>query len=360
MWPNVHTYISGELNVDLTDSSNNYSIIFQQPESTTVDTILLRQGVLIGTGVGISYEIGIQGVGITGYPNGAYLNSGTAFSHTTSFSSANNQRLLTVPLSSGVSLTSGEFYALTVKPGTGVSTSTDGILLVNYQTTSNNFFTNSIPYFINFNSKSTDSTIPVFGLRSSSRTYGHGIIDQFSTYQIRSNSSPDEIGVKFTLDKNWGNNYKISGLRLFYLAPTITNGNYTADIIIYDSDGSTVLQSSKIYLEQRGENATPKTGLNSRDDLANIFFSGDLATLKTGKQYYLSFRPNDILNGLTFYTFYTYTYAKKQDKTWLNDLSMNFAYRTDSGTWTVNDNMDLIIQFYIDTVNKNSKAIIAN
>ena len=359
LWPNIFNYNTTSTTTSLFNDGQTYSIIFQQPENATIDTILLNT--LTYSGTGFTYSVGFQGVGATGYPDGNYLNSGTAISYNGPFNYTSS--VLNFKMPAGVALTGGNFYSIVVKAESGHG-GTRGMTFEKTVSTQTNalFITGNLPYFIENNAKTTGNSHPKFGYRSSNKTYGFATYTgSTSSFSIRSNTDPDEIGFKWSLNKSFGAYYYVSGVRLFYLTPNLTNGNYSADIIIYDSDGSTALQSARIAMEQRGENATPKTGSRNSDDMGITYFQGNLAKLKTGKQYYLGFRPNDILNGATFYTFYSNAYDNPDlDYNWLNDTKIDIVFRTDAGIWNTSPTLYIPIQFYINTVLENSKIIITN
>lgn len=355
IWPNVFDEsTSAAYILNIQNVGDSYNIIFQQSENINVSEIGLHQFGI--TGSPGTLTVGLQGVGATGYPDGSFIAGGTAFSSNTNWSSSNDDKFLSFVMPSGVSLTGGNFYSFVVSATGGTWDVSNRFSFYYSQDLSNNV--NTFPYGITNNVRdSSSNTMPKFVIRSSQKSYGGLCFESLlNTVNITSTTTPDEVGVKFNAPKSWGRYYYISGARLFYLIPSIASGNYSADMIIYDSDGSTILQSTKIWLEQRGENASPKTGQRIGPDPGNIFFSGNLARLETGKNYYFSFKPNDNLNGSTSYTLYYEKYTKSQDYTWLNKNQFIYCERTNDGSWTEYDTRVLKIQLFIDQIIKTPKV----
>lgn len=130
---------------------------------------------------------------------------------------------------------------------------------------------------------------------------------------IGSASTPDEIALKFRLPFP----ARVSG---WYLAGNIAGD---ADIVLYDSDGTTVLETQSIDKDIRAS-------------AANLTAAGTFATARTltaNTFYYLAFKPG-ATNCFPFF----FTVDATPGAVILNQISggqdAHWAQRTDAGAWT--------------------------
>jgi hypothetical protein len=137
---------------------------------------------------------------------------------------------------------------------------------------------------------------PVFGVRSTTDTFGFPV-ETLTNTVIDSGTTPDEMGFAFTLPSGWGATYTVKGLIILVAKPT--NSAQTFDIVLYSSDGTTVLQSVTYDSEYFGT----ASGAASFRTCEFYFDEVSLSSLSFGTKYYITIKPSGTSGDITFHDF---------------------------------------------------------
>ena len=298
------------LNVNTTD----VSWVWRAPEAITITQVLFRQSAL--TGAPGTLRVGIQSVSATtGLPTGTWL-GGTASGYVdiTSYSAGNNNLFVVCTLGESVTVARGDVIAIMLDPQATGTWDGSNSLAVTWNLTGSS--TSHLPYGNTGGAKATTTT-GVFAIRSASKTYGYPI-ETIPTINSTSASNPGEFALKFTMPTGSCTSFKIAGARITSNWTTTRN----ATLVLYDSDGSTVLQNVAFDTDQM----VAGQGANE------IYFDETtLSTLSPGVAYRLSVQPGATASG----TYTLITSPTAQDLLAITGISASYSTRNGvSGAWT--------------------------
>ena len=234
--------------VQTLDSANeSVAMVFMSPVTATLSKIGFRVGGAVTTGADL--DIRVETVGTGGFPSGTLWNTSSNGIQQVNENSANSY--FTVTLGSGATLNIGSFVAIRIQ----MSATSAGNLRIDRIT---NFAdTTATPYTLSFAANSwikSGNSLPM-GLELSDGNYiPNGYLSSipvtlFGQTTYSTNSSPDEKGIAFsvpfpcTATGCWGN-----------FATTIS-----ANIILYDTDGTTVLRTILMGSSNQGVTTMHKT-----------------------------------------------------------------------------------------------------
>lgn len=264
----------------------------------------------------------------TGFPattpvwaDGTFSGSaGTAYASFNATSGVTTGVFLEATLTTPVQIQKGTVFGIMIDP---VSGTWDTSNLLNIVRGLNNTFPYTrFPYGFEITSSAyamVNSASPVFYYKSSTKTYGYPY-QSFTGVNNNSGSTPDEYGMYFRIPANTCSTYKVRGLRLGFVP-----GSADFDILLYDTDGSTVLHSVSIDGNQM------HTGNGASFDF--IFTDDTLATLTAGSYYRLVVRP---ATGTGMGSIQYLTFPASADKiSILGDPDdVQYTSRTNAGSWT--------------------------
>ena len=298
----------------LNGSTDTLTFVFQALEAATITGILLRQ--TTATGTAPTYRVSLQGVDGTGIEDGSIKASGAAYVDTTP-TSGNNNTMLRLALGTSYTCTRGEMLAIVVAYQSGTI---DGSNNCSFSSTHSLSHIPGIPYAIqnDAGSRTRPAASANIGYYSSSKVY-LPTAETVTGSSFSSASTPDERGLKFALPADWGSTYQILGAR--WLGTLPAGGSY--DLVLYDSDGTTVLQSETMDTDHDQSAAS----LRMRQVL---FDESTLSTLSYGTSYRLVLKPTT--GSLTLYE---WTVDASGDLTgWPLGTDVCYTSRTDAGSWT--------------------------
>lgn len=305
-------------NQNMNTLGDKIGIAFTLEEDATIANILIRQGASVtynGT-----VRVGIQTVSTTtGINSGTWVGGANNYVDITSWNSANNGTFLVVTPTNNMVLTAGTVYMVVAEVTTAP---TAGNTLTLTSVFANIVSRGGYPYTINqttttISGKLDNSMLACFGLRSSSKTYGYPY-EAFHSVSLNVDSSPDELGIGFTMPNTVCSTFEISSFEP-YLSFTQSTDT-TFDIVIYQ--GTTALQTSSFDTAQMN-------GFN-RNMRHSLVMSGTPATLTSGIEYIVALKPTTTTN----ITIFGYTFATSGDKTSLGGLNPKYYTRTNAGAWT--------------------------
>jgi hypothetical protein len=165
--------------------------------------------------------------------------------------------------------------------------------------------------------KQTTGNQPVVALEYDDGTYGP-ILGSYpmslrGSTSFHNGSTPDEIALKFRFPAP----VKIGGC---WLAINMTNGA-AADIVLYDSDGTTALETMSV-----DEDETTESG-----GMAGVCYFSQERTLAANTYYRLSLKPT---NGTTTNLIWFDVAAAAILDAWDGGQGFHWSERTDAGAWT--------------------------
>lgn len=298
----------------LNGSTDILVYVFQAPEAATITGILLRQ--TTATGTAPTYRVSLQGVDSSGIEDGSIKASGNAYVDTTP-TSGNNNTMLRLALGTSYTCARGEMLAIVVAYQSGTI---DGSNNCSFSSTHSLSHIPGIPYAIqnDAGTRTRQAASANIGYYSSSKTY-LPTAETVTGLSFSSASTPDERGLKFTLPSGWGSTYQLLGAR--WLGTLPTGGSY--DLVLYDSDGTTVLQSETMDTDHDQSAGS----LRMRQV---IFDEVTLSTLFFGTAYRLVLKPTS--GSLSVYE---WTVDAAGDLTgWPLGSDACYTSRTDAGSWT--------------------------
>ncbi len=304
-------------NFTLNGTTDVLTFVFQAPEAATITGILLRQGTLTGTAPVL--RVSLQGVDGTGIEDGSIKASAAAYVDYTP-TSGNNNTIQRLALGASYTCTRGEVLAIVVAYQSGTI---DGSNNCSFGTTHSLSHIPGIPYCIqnDAGTRTRQAASTNIGYYSASKTY-LATAETVSGLSFSAASNPDERGLKFALPADWGATYQILGAR--WLGTLPSGGSY--DLVLYDSDGTTVLQSETMDTDH-------DQGTGSLRMRQVLFDEATLSTLTYGTQYRLVLKPTS--GSLTVYE---WTVDAAGDLTgWPLGTDACYTSRTDAGSWTDDD-----------------------
>lgn len=300
-------------NHTLDATADDLGFVFQMPEDATITTVGWRQGTLTGTPG--TLRVGIQGVGAAGLNDGTYLASGNGYVDITSWSSGNDGLFVTGTLGSSVTLTRGQLVCLYFKPqATGTWDASNKVTITTWATGNQRRF--NLPYAIQNGVLQTSFDDEVFMLRSSSKTYGQPW-QNLTSATINSTTTPDEIGMAFTLPSTWGSTYTIRGARI---GVNLGTSNAQFEMRLYN--GTTLLQNVAIDTDQ--------VYRFSQNTYEFFFNESTLSTLDYGSEYIVSLQCTNANNIQPVYT----VFPTDTDKSAVSNATLKYVSRTDAGSWS--------------------------
>lgn len=305
----------------LDGTADQIEFVWRAPKAATITHVAFRQTSITGTPGTV--RVGLQSVSATtGLATGTWLAGGLGYADYNSWNASNNGTFVQVALGTSVTVARGDVVAMVMDVqavGTWDASnlaviSRDGIAFGPFQ---------RLPY-ANTGSGAAISkqaiANPPFVLRSSTEGFGQ-VVQGINALSYSSSSTPDEQGAIFTLPADIGTSYTIPGVLL--------GGDFDAgdfDLVLYDSDGTTVLQSVSIDKDQAAMNTA---------DVAEFWFDEvTLSSLTPGTTYRLTIKPT---------TTTAITSLMAYDVAQANDLirftggsatGFYFTSRTDAGAWS--------------------------
>lgn len=311
-WPGGTSPSVSSFTLDATTDSLVF--VFQLPEDVTISRFAVRQGNAIGTPP--AFKGSIQGVGGDGNEDGTIKGGGSPASVVWTPSSGDNNTLYWKDLDNAYAGSKDEWLALVLARDSGTI---DGSNNCSFGSISAVGPAASTPYVIQNNggSRSRSGSTPLFAYGSTTRVYGYPVLSTLGS-SFNSGSTPDERAVLFNIPTSACSTFKLAGARVF---GTLANGG-AFDLKLYDSDGSTVLQSRSFDADQ---DSSP-TSARERP-----YYFGTPATLVAGTSYRLSFVPTTgslVLVGLT-----VANDADMDAFPWGGAVASGSS-RTDVGSWT--------------------------
>lgn len=327
------------MNSTVTPSRTAFS--FQAPEAFTCTEIGFRQSSVTGTpGV---LRFGLQGIDTNGKPDGTWLatvsgGAGTAYVDYSSWSTANNTKFVIVTLpTGGVSLTRGQVVYLVAQCQSGTWDASNNLSMT-YEWVQGQRELRSRA--ITFETSLQSQTRPApFLLRSSTTTYGYPLETMANIASIHQGTTPDEIGMAFTMPSSYSLSYKVRGV-VFNIQK---NQNQSVKFILYQ--GTTLLQDVTWNFNWSGSN---DYGMHE------IYFDeSSLSTLSSGTEYVLSIQPigTSTTQGVTYSTSPADT-----DLSALSDWTLKYYSRTDLGSWSQTTGRLPQMQLIIETVSSTSSG----
>ncbi len=322
---NVELYLGGpttatptitSFTLNATDDAAEF--IFQVPPgaaSYTITRLGFRQGLLTGTAP--VFQVSLQGVDASGFPDGTIKNSSNAFFDYTP-TEGNENTWQWVTLGATYSAAPGEMLSMVITYESGTI---DGSNNCAFTVTSAASYTPGLPYAIQNEStvRTKAASTAVLGWGTAGLPYGQPL-EAVTVASFGSASTPDEKALKFTLPAGMGDTFKVAGIR----CSCILAAGAAFDVLLYDTNGTSVLQQVSFDGDHDQSPASARYRTFYFDDAT-------LATLNFGSAYRVSVRPttgNFVLNGITLDS------AADQDAYPLGQFAFLSTDTNASGSWS--------------------------
>lgn len=264
----------------LNGSTDKAEVVFQAFEDATITRLGLRVGTITNS---VAWKIGLQGVDVSGNPDGTFLGGGSPASATfnpTSLSWASGDWRW-VTLDNSISVARGTRYAWVIEYVSG----TLGSQVLNHYS-SGWASASGAPFAITNDAgvrTRQGNAIPIFGYGSSTKAYGFPLKTS-TDLNYNSGSTPDEWAMAWNLPTQFGSTYKVAGVRFGQFR--VANTGQTWTMTLYDTDGTTVLQ-------QVQHDSDYWDGTTSVRGSTFLFDESTLSTLNAGSNYKISFLPDN-------------------------------------------------------------------
>lgn len=311
-WPGGPSPAIG--NFGLNQATDALEFMFQSPTANPITRVGVRQGSV--TGIAPTYKVSLQGHGTTGVPDGVIKGGATPASVTFTPVAGGNSTWQELTLANAYTPVLGEFLSCviayssgTVDAGNSCSFSCFNSLIQNSGT----------PYPITNDNgvRSFSAASPTFAVGTASRVFFFPVAS-LSTGSFSSTTTPDEKALVLNIPIAVCSTYKISGV-VYYGSPSVA-GSY--DIVLYDSDGTTVLQRTSVDGDY---------GTASGSKPFRLYFDDIPFTLNAGSNYYLSILPT--VGSCSIQTIVVAS-AADMDAYGYGSGWGTSASRTDGGAWT--------------------------
>lgn len=301
-------------NHSIAASNSQWEMIYQCPEDMTITTILVRQGTATSPP---TFRASIQGVDGTGIPDGTIKGSGTAKSDFTP-SSGNNSTMIALTLDTPYAAVKGEWISIVIAYLSGTIGASNNC---SFAISSSNFVSTQTPYGITntTGTRTKQTASPVFGLQTSSTTYGLPQSAATTSQYTSASGGHDERALAFTIPTTLfpvGTTFQLAGVRV--MCSMTASGNF--NLVLYT--GTTALQTQAIDMDQ---DPSP-TSTSVRD----FWFSGSLSTLSVGTLYRVALQ-----GGTGNLGFHVMTQIAAGDlDAWPLGQNAYYSRRLDLGAWT--------------------------
>ena len=305
------------VNFVLNQTTDAIEWIFNVSGAITITKLGFRYG--LRTGTPPTFKISLQGVGVTGNPDGTIKGGGSPASATFTppADTTWDGTWQWITLANPYTTTRGEFLAIVIAQSSGTINASNNS---SFTTNNNNTPTQNFPYAIrnDAGTRTRQNTMPVYGYSSSSLAYGN-VIQGVWTTAINASTTPDEQALNFMFPGDSGQTYQVIGVRLTMTLPA----GQSVKLILYD--GTTVLQDVTFDtdLQYLATDISP----------FEIFFDeATLSDLLFGSVYRLSLQPQAASG--TYYIS-ALTVASTNDLTaWAGSTNFYQSTRTDGGAWS--------------------------
>lgn len=226
-----------------------------------------------------------------------------------------------VTLTTAVAIQKGTIFGILLDPTTGTWAASTNLIAV-VRGTNNQSPYIRFPYGMEVTSAAfayVNTACPIFYYGSSTQKYGYPL-DSFTGVNIGNGSTPDEIGMYFRIPSTVCSTYKVRGLRV---GGALGTGDF--DVLLYDTDGSTVLHTVAV------DSNILHNGNAAQYDI--IFNDDVLATLTASSYYRAVVRPSTAttIGSIQYMSFVTAT-----DKLVFlgNEADVQYTSRVNAGAWT--------------------------
>ena len=274
-------------------------------------------------------RVGIQSVNTSGDPSGTWLGYSEYTADSTNFPNFTGINLSITAVGTA-SVTRGQLYAIVVYAQSGTWDATNSISITTIFAGAGQNITafptmKSVANSVVSNNNGSQPSANMY-CESSTATYGNPQVTPSSQASYNSGGTPDEIGVKFSLESSWTTNFNILGIQGIL---GVTNSAATATLKLYNSV-DTLLQS-KSFL------ASEITAGNAGALLRTLFFdTATLENLTPGSTYRITLEATNASLG-----FSTILQVSFPNNTVVRSFVGTGTYmrteRTNAGAWTDTD-----------------------
>lgn len=270
-------------NFTIDGTTDECAFAFSAEDPITITRVGFRVNAVTGTPGTLT--ISLQALGpTTGEPDGTILGGGSPASVAVNAATLTAGQFNWVTLNNSYTCTRAQDLAIKLDPTAGTWDASNSIAVSLAVAGWNQ--RSGIPYPLQAPSGTYArvSGYPIYGYGSTTRVYGYPY-ETITNTSYDSGTTPDELGICFTLPAAWGATYKVKGCRVIIGKPA--SSGQTLIMTLYDSDGTTALQTVTRDSEFFG---TTTGGSGYR--LCEWFFDeSSLSTLNFGTEYFLCFAP---------------------------------------------------------------------
>lgn len=311
--------------------------IFQAKEDATVTKLGYNIASVGGTPSNL--RISIQTVATaTGRASGTLL--GATNSAKFDFTSAAGWTWAT--LDESATVTRGAYYAIKIDYTSG-ATAPSGTNTTTFNYGYNHAQLWALPYTTTVDAGAAtkqSASLPCFGYASSTKAYGYPS-SAYTGLNVDSGTTPDEVGIAFTVPYDWNCTFRVIGVRVVMLTPATGR---TGVLALYS--GTTVLQNFTYYSDVMQAAGSTRA--------VDIFFDeSTLSVLSSGVQYRVAIAPTDASADVTLR--YITVSANSDLSAWPGGADYYYTQRTDAGAWADTTTKRTLIELILDQIDMSGK-----
>lgn len=302
--PGIGTSVPAFTNMTTDASGEKWAVVMQAPKTGSIRKIHVRTG---GVVTPTDVDFRLETVDLTnGQPTGTLFGANTNVT-VASASIVSNTWIASGALTADAVVTKGDLLAVVIAP-----TGTPNIVWVSLNNHDPHQY---YPYTRLFTAswQAISSDTPIVALEYSDGSFAFtphtAPISTINTRALNTGTTPDEGALKFTTTGS----VRVVGA----WTGMDTDGNY--DLVLYDTDGTTVLTSISVDKDLRRTFHGPH----------HLLFPTPV-TLAANSTYYLSVKPTTA----TTTNLVTYTVNATGLLTAMNGVTWHYATRTDAGAWS--------------------------
>jgi hypothetical protein len=276
-------------------------------------------------------RVGIQSVNTSGDPSGTWLGYTDYTANATNFPNFSGVNL-DITANGTASVTRGQLYAIVVYAQSGTWDASNNLQFTTTYAGAGQYITAfpTVKAIVSGAASNHNATQPHANMycESSTATYGNPQVTPTSQASYNSASSPDEIGVKFSLESSWTTNFNILGIQGIL---GVTNSAATGTLKLYDSSSNLLQSKSFTSTELYAGSAA-----NLQRTL--MFDTTALENLTPGSTYRIAIEATAASLGFT-----TMLYVNFPNNTVVRAFTGGGTYqktqRVDGGAWTDTDTL---------------------
>lgn len=316
-------------------AGDGVAFVIDVEEAATIDTILVRQGVVTGTAP--TYIAAFETKDAAGVPDGTILGGGSPNSVTFQPTAGNDGTILALTLDNSITVTRGQvpLLCITIRHSSGtINGSNNSTFTVSINAIASGA---GLPYPLSQDDPAgwtRRDDYPIWGMRSASRSYGFPL-EAITALAGDAVDDPDEFGTAFTFLDGTVESFTVGGMQA--LMGTRAPG---------DTDTTSFFLYTDTTVEQQ-KDVDGDFSSASIEWYEAIFSDATLTVLTPGTEYILAVRTDSTTQVIDTvrYDFATSGDADAASLIGGAALAMGYVSRVNAGAWSAPNYAQILLMF---------------